>query len=111
LRDIEKLVRQKIQVAAGSKGTVRTERNGTAATGRNGTARTERTATTSGAEAAAGTEGSAHHHNRAGGAGNSHARTATGQHSQGPGKTFAPARKKRHNHRHFGKKRLASSWR
>ena len=103
LRDIEKLVRRKIQVASGTRGAARTERNGTVGM--------ERAAGPAGTKVAAGTEGSAHHHNRAGGGANSHVRPATGQSSQGPGKQFAAARKKHHNHRHFGKKRLASSWR
>jgi ATP-dependent RNA helicase RhlE len=79
LRDIEKLVRRKIQIAPGS-------------------------------QAAVGTDVAAHHHYAAGGS-KSETRSTTNRPSHGTGKTFSAARKKRHNHRHFGKKRLASSWR
>jgi ATP-dependent RNA helicase RhlE len=68
-RDIEKLVRQRIQIASGSPGT--------------------------------------HSHEATG----QRHRPAGGQPSQGRNKSFSAAGKKRHNHRHFGKKRLASSWR
>ncbi|HEY2827865.1 MAG TPA: DEAD/DEAH box helicase [Pirellulales bacterium] len=79
-RDIEKLVRQRIQIASGSPGTAHSH------------------------------EATGQRHRSANGD-NSHSRAASGQPSQGRSKSFSAAGKKRHNHRHFGKKRLASSWR